>query len=233
MITTWDSTGGLVWGPGPHLCYKEPRSLWVRTTRYKDLNCLRSLHCVRQVLWVQQSFSAGGQKHFPDLSCSSSTRLEKELLCWQAGEHKAPKQMLSLMSGTSPYRLGVCEVLKHQIQSILVNEANSSWWKSPPAPTEEESVHGSTAAPEAGAQAPTRESSLKLATIFPSCHLLHCELWVPIKAAHSGRCLWYHPCELHLAINTSVLTQWPGAGFWPHTSFPLLFCFGVPSPVNF
>lgn len=74
----------------------------------------------------RSSESSRGQKHFPDLSCPSSICLEKELLCWQAGEHKAPKQMLSSKSGTSPYSQGVCEVLKYQIQSILGNKTNFS-----------------------------------------------------------------------------------------------------------
>lgn len=233
--TRGDGSGGLVRAPRPHLYYKEPYFPWDVTTGHEDLDHFRSLHCVRQVLRVQQSFSAGGQKHFPDVSCSSSTRLEKELLCWQAGEHKAPKQMFSLKSGTSPCSQGVCEVLKHQIQSILGNETNSSWWKTPP--TEDDHTHGSTPAPVAGAWAPSRESSLKLATIFffppATCSTMNSGFQLKLLTVAGVRDTILGSYSIHMAINASVLTQWPRAVFWPHTSFPPFFCFGTSSPVNF
>lgn len=145
--------------------------------------------------------------------------------------------MLSLKSGTSPYSQGVCEVSKHQIQSFIGNETNSSWWKSPPAPIEDDSMCGSTLAPIAGAWTPPRKCSLKLVTIFifppVTCSTVNSGFWLKLLILAGVYDTILGSYCLYLAINISVLTQLPGAGFWPHTSFPPFFCFGTSSPVNF
>lgn len=88
-------------------------------------------------------------------------------------------------------------------------------------------MHDRTPAPVAGAQAPARESSLKLATIFifpPITYsTVNSEFQLKLLTL-AGVCdTILRSYSLYLAINTHLLIQRPGAGFWPCTSFPLFF----------
>lgn len=99
------------------------------------------------------------------------------------------RQAISLKSVNNPYSQGVCTTLKHQIRDVFGTKSIPANEKSPLPTPWTRARKAALLLRYRGSSSPQGQEPATCSYFyFPLSQLLHCELWVTVKASRIRRC---------------------------------------------